>query len=263
MCIGIGAQRVQKMSHDIRQLVNETTSQVRRAPSVRQHETVRAMIRFSGDAEGAMGQYGCKAITQIGNIYVADIPVSQLKAMVNDERVQRIENHMGGKLLMDVTPKWINTPAIYEDTRLPQAYTGKGVLLGIIDVGLEVTHPNFYHADGTQLRVTRFLDQYANANEAYGQPIELGREYTTEADINATTDHCVSLPGCLPSVITVGALNTRPEYINIKGDTITKWGGKSPEGTIAFFSSQGPTLDRLSPTRQQCLRHLPRTSQQS
>ena len=492
MCISIGAQRVQKMSHDISQLVNQTTSQVRRTPSVKQHETVRAMIRFNGSAEAVMGEYGCKAITHIGDIYVADIPVSQLKTMANDERVQRIENHMGGKVLMDVAPQWINTPAIYEDTRLPNAYTGKGVILGIIDVGLEVTHPNFYNADGTELRVTRFLDQFAADDEQFGQPIELGREYTTEADIkgkgyagdsyrqyhgthclgisagsghttpyrgvayeaelaaadskvagdssfgsanelalmkylfdyaderqmpcvitysigfnalpndcvlfeegisqlvgpghilvvaagnesndlgyvckpkgmavagtslkgdtdgvaylyssdpftlkviskhkeavdgslkgdslvytptegkiekqlagklvsvekndtcytiayardeadtdtsavllviegedsfvqlvvemnhqfvndtdtdprcgNATNDHNVGLPGCLPNVVTVGALNARPEFTNINGEKITKWGGKTPEGTIAIFSSQGPTLDGL------------------
>ena len=183
ICIGAWGQRVEKMSHDIRRLVNQTASQVRRAPGVEQHETVRAMIRFNGNAEAVMGKYSCKAITQIGDIYVADIPVSQLKAMVNDERVVRIENHMGGKLLMDVAPTWINTPAIYEDTRLPQAFTGKGVMVGIIDCGLEVTHPNFYNADSTTLRVTRFLDQFAADDEVYGQPIDLGREYTTETDI--------------------------------------------------------------------------------
>ena len=183
MCIDIGAQGVQKMSHDILQLVDQTTSQVRRTSGVGQHEMVRAMIRFNGNAEAVIGEYGCKAITHIGDIYVVDIPVSQLKTMANDERVVRIENHVGGKVLMDVAPKWINTPAIYEDTRMPHAFTGKGVMVGIIDCGLEVRHPNFYNADGTQLRVTRFLDQFAAADEPYGQPIELGREYTTETDI--------------------------------------------------------------------------------
>lgn len=492
MCLGTWAQGVQKLSRDIRQLINQTTLQEHRAQGEKQHETVRAMIRFNGNAETVMAEYGCKAITSIGDIYVADIPVSQLKALADDKQVQRIENHVGGKVLMDVAPKWINSPAIYEDTRLPQAYTGKGVLLGIIDVGLEVTHPNFYNADGTTLRVTRFLDQFTANDESYGQPIELGREYTTEADIkakgysgdsyrqyhgthclgisagsghttpyrgvayeaelaaadskvagdsnfgsanelalmkylfdyaderqmpcvitysigfnalpgdcvlfeegisqlvgpghilvaaagnassepgyvckpkgmaaagtslkddksgmaflyskdpftlkviskhkepvdgsllgdslvytptegkvekqlagkavvvekvdtcytitftrdetdtdagavlfviegensfvqllvessqdftndtetdprcgNATNDHCVGLPGCLPSVVTVGALNARPEFININGEKQTKWGGRSEEGTIALFSSQGPTLDGL------------------
>ena len=185
MCIGVGAQRVQKMSYDIRQLVNQTISQVRRTPDVKQHETVRAMIRFKDCAEAVMDEYGCKAVTHVGDIYVADIPVNQLKTMVNDERVVRVENHLGGKVLMDVAPKWINTPAIYEDTRLPNAYTGKGVVLGIIDVGLEVTHPNFYHADGTTLRVTRFLDQFASDDEQYGPRYSLlrylGRFWTYDA----------------------------------------------------------------------------------
>lgn len=493
MCfMTMSAQGVHKMSHDIRRLLYLTTEGVSRSPGIRQHKTVRAMIRFIGNAEAVMSEYGCKAITHIGDIYVADIPASQLRAMVNDQRVVRVENHMGGKLLMDITPKWINTPAIDEDTRLPHAFTGKGVLLGIIDIGLEVTHPNFYNANGTELRVTRFLDQFATDDEEYGQPIDLGREYTTETEIkgkgyggdsyrgfhgthclgisagsghttpyrgvayeaelaaadskvagdsgfgtanelalmkyifdyaderqlpcvitysigfnslpgdcelfeeaisqlvgpghilvasagnqssslgyvckpkgmavagtsllgdadgiaylyskdpftlkviskhkepvdgtlkgdsliytptegtvetqlagkrvsvektdtcytisftrdesdadtsavllviegedsfvqlvaemdhyfyndpeadsrcsNATNDHNVCLPGCLPSVVTVGALNTRPEFININGDTITDWGRFTPENTIAYFSSKGPTLDGL------------------
>ena len=77
MCIDIGAQGVQKMSHDIRQLVSQTTSQIRRTSGVGQHEMVRAMIRFNGNAEAVIGEYGCKAITHIGDIYVVDIPVSQ------------------------------------------------------------------------------------------------------------------------------------------------------------------------------------------
>ena len=56
MCIGIGAQRVQKMSHDIRLLVDQRTSQVLRTPSAKLHETVRAMIRFNGSAEAEIGR---------------------------------------------------------------------------------------------------------------------------------------------------------------------------------------------------------------
>ena len=183
VCIGVNAQIAQKMSYDIRKLVNQKAMLApSRSKNIRQ-DVVRAMIRFNGDAETVMGIYGCKSITNIGDIYVADIPVSQLNALANDERVVRIENHVGGKLMMDVTPKWINTPAIYEDTRLPNAYTGQGVMLGIIDVGLEVTHPNFYNTDSTTLRVTRFLDQFAVDDEPYGQPTALGREYITQTDI--------------------------------------------------------------------------------
>lgn len=180
MCLGTWALGRQKLSHDLRQVV----AQGRRAPSVRNDEAIRAMIRFhSIDGETVMGEYGCKVIAQIGDIYVADIPFGQLSALADDERVERIENHVGGKILMDVTPQWINTPAIYDDLRLSQAYTGQGVMLGIIDDGIEVTHPNFFTSDGSRLRITRFLDQFAVDDEPFGQSVDLGREYATEADI--------------------------------------------------------------------------------
>ena len=183
VCLSLWAQDGRKMSRDIRELVKQVNVQGHRTQGVDVKETVRAMVKCTGTAEAVMDDYGCQVVSRIGNIYVADIPVCSLQAMAEDGRVERIENHRGGKVLMDVAPKWLNLPALSEDTRLPQAFTGKGVMLGIIDVGLEVTHPNFYTTDGTRLRVTRFLDQFAADDEIYGQPTPLGREYTTEADI--------------------------------------------------------------------------------
>lgn len=176
------------MSHDIRQMVVQTVVKSRQttkhAPTARQHDAVRAMIRFRNvKGETVLNDYDCKVITQIGDIYVVDIPCYQLCALAEDERVTRIENHTHGKVLMDVSPHWINTPAIYADLRLSQAYTGQGVMLGIIDDGIELTHPNFFTSDGNQLRITRFLDQFASDDEPFGKSVDLGREYATESDI--------------------------------------------------------------------------------
>ena len=41
MCLGTWAQGVQKLSRDIRQLINQTTLQEHRAQGEKQHETVR------------------------------------------------------------------------------------------------------------------------------------------------------------------------------------------------------------------------------
>ena len=180
--LGACAQHPRKLSRDVRLLAE--SSSVNRARGATSPTMVRAMIRFRhADAGAVMSRYGCEPVAQIGDIFVADIPLGRLRDLAADERVERIENHTGGKLLMDVSPKWINTPAIYDDPRLPQAFTGRGVMLGIIDLGIEVTHPNFLTADGGRLRITRYLDQFAADDESFGQPSVLGREYTTEADI--------------------------------------------------------------------------------
>ena len=64
----------------------------------------------------------------------------------------------------------------------------------------------------------------------------------------ATKSHNIGLPGTLPSVVTVGALNGRESYLNAKGETIEGAGTNTPVGTIAYFSSVGPTRDgRIKP----------------
>jgi subtilisin family serine protease len=64
----------------------------------------------------------------------------------------------------------------------------------------------------------------------------------------ATPSHNISLPGTLPSAVTVGALNCRESFVNAAGETIEGWGKDTPLGTIADFSSIGPTRDgRIKP----------------
>ena len=64
----------------------------------------------------------------------------------------------------------------------------------------------------------------------------------------ATPSHNISLPGTLPSAVTVGALNCRESFVNAAGETIEGWGKDTPLGTIAYFSSIGPTRDgRIKP----------------
>lgn len=59
--------------------------------------------------------------------------------------------------------------------------TGKGILFGIVDSGIDVTHPDFRNADGT----TRILSYWDQSGE--GIPPEgylSGAEYTSE-EMNA------------------------------------------------------------------------------
>lgn len=65
---------------------------------------------------------------------------------------------------------------------------------------------------------------------------------------NAERSHNINLPGSLPNIITVGALNGRRSFVNITGNTIESFGATSDVGTIGYFSSVGPTQDnRIKP----------------
>ena len=84
----------------------------------------------------------------------------------------------------DRTAKWVNIEQVKDGTGagLTQAYTGKGVILGIVDIGFDLTHPTFYAADGKTYRIKRFVEN-GKTDDTNGHVIPLGREYRTEEEI--------------------------------------------------------------------------------
>ena len=81
----------------------------------------------------------------------------------------------------DRTAKWVNIEQVKDGTGagLTQAYTGKGVILGIVDIGFDLTHPTFYAADGKTYRIKRFVEN-GKTDDTNGHAIPLGREYRTD-----------------------------------------------------------------------------------
>ncbi|MDE5609306.1 MAG: S8 family serine peptidase [Bacteroidales bacterium] len=66
-----------------------------------------------------------------------------------------------------------------------KAYRGEGVIVGIVDIGFDYTHPTFYDPDDTTVyRVKRVWDQKAESGTV-PEGYDYGAEYTTTADILA------------------------------------------------------------------------------
>jgi subtilisin family serine protease len=66
---------------------------------------------------------------------------------------------------------------------LPQGYTGKGVIIGLVDTGIDFNHPDFKDSLG-KTRVLRYWDQTVSG--ASPQPYNYGQEWDSTA-INAGT----------------------------------------------------------------------------
>ena len=118
---------------------------------------------------------GCTSLTHVGQIHVASIPISRLKALSADPRVLRMEARQGNSVANDRMASILNAVPAYEGTHLPQAYTGQGVVVGIMDVGFDLTHPTFYSRDTTQYRVHRLWDMLSP--DTVGSPFVVGRDY--------------------------------------------------------------------------------------
>ena len=166
------AQRPQlhKLSPMLRQMVAQ-----------RETPTVCVFIRITDDADRILRQNGCQKLAQAGNIYIAAIPADRLGALSQERNVNRIEARRGTHALMDSMAIHLNALPVYAGTSLPQAYTGKDVVMGIMDIGFDLTHPNFYDAQATNYRIKRLWDQISP--DTIGSSLFVGRDYSGEREL--------------------------------------------------------------------------------
>ena len=176
-----------KMSLKVKQLALEQDAQHvvgRRSKAMGNADgrrEITAFVRISGDAEAVLGKYGCRKLAQWGDICVAIIPLSKISALSASPQVLRIEANSGNSVNLDTTAVVHNVNAVYVGEGFTRGYTGKGVVVGLQDVGFDLTHPTFYNREGTEYRIRRFWDQLSP--DSLNSKMTVGQEYTTGEDI--------------------------------------------------------------------------------
>ncbi len=130
---------------------------------------------------------GVRINTDLDSIFTAEIPLSQLDAIMSLDYVKRFE--MGTPMLptMKIARPLANVDAVHKgEGGLPQGYTGKNTVVGIIDIGLQYNHINFFTKDRKDLRVKYVWNQSATGSAATRpEGFSYGREYKTKASILA------------------------------------------------------------------------------
>ena len=185
LSISVFAQRPRygKMSPLLRQLVRSSSpltphpSHISHLPSsiVHRPSSVCAFVKVGDNGEEVLLEHGCKVLARVGQVCIADIPVRQLGALSLDARILRMEARQGNCLSTDQMATHLNALPVYAGQNLPQAFTGKGVVVGVMDVGFDLTHPNFYSADTTQYRIRKFWDMVTQ--DTVGSGLYVGRDY--------------------------------------------------------------------------------------
>lgn len=124
-----------------------------------------------------------------GDISAVTVPVKKLDLFLSYTAVKRVEN--GDIPMQRLSDSAIVTndvlPVHNGDAPLSQAYKGDGVIVGIIDDGVDIHHRDFRKANG-DTRVKYLWDQNsANNNSPY--PYGYGREWTNQDIDNGTCNY--------------------------------------------------------------------------
>lgn len=116
---------------------------------------------------------GVKLNTEAGNFFTALIPINKLENLFGVDGIVSVEIAEKVHSTMDSARALTNVNQVHAGTGLPQAYTGNGVIVGVIDGGFDYTHPNFRNLSTQQTRISRVWEQ----NGPTTLPAPYGTEY--------------------------------------------------------------------------------------
>ncbi|MGN1263538.1 MAG: S8 family serine peptidase [Prevotella sp.] len=170
-----------KMSSFVKGIAMQSSNRFRLAPAFPDRRVITAFVRIEGNADSVLTRYGCRSLARFGNIDIAAIPLSSLGSLSMSCNVKRIETGQSCMATVDVAATAVNALPAYEGRALPQAFSGNGVVMGIMDIGFDLTHPNFFSRKMDKYRISRFWDQLST--DTVGSGMYVGAEYVTPIEI--------------------------------------------------------------------------------
>ena len=175
--------RWEKLSPMLRQLVQQQQrlTTYRSTVNSQVERKVCAFVSISEHPDDVLNTYRCQDLASAGHIHIANIPLSELARLSCDTRVSRIEARPRGDILLDTLRHCINAVDAHEGRNLPQAFTGKGVIVGSMDIGFDLTHPNFYNDDASNYRIKCLWDMLSVDTVGSGLPV--GRDYVGQQEL--------------------------------------------------------------------------------
>ena len=149
------------------------------------YASAAALINEGQLDEQRLKDLGVRINSRLDGLVTLRFPVERFSELVNVPGLRYVDTGFG------FSP---DLQHVLSDTRadsvqaglggLPQAYTGEGVVVAIIDWGFDYTHPVFRDTSFTQLRIAKAWDQNKNAGPA-PQGYDFGTEYAGQAALLA------------------------------------------------------------------------------
>lgn len=208
---------------------------------------VSALIKVS---DAAMANDNLKNMgvfigTKAGDIWTVQVPVEKMNAFTTTAGIAYIQLDEPLKPNLDVARRTTRVDSVHKGYNLPMAYSGKDVVIGVIDFGFDYTHPSFYDTLGTKYRIQRVWELDGTGTPppgyAYGREDRDTNSIRQRGTDNAHQMHGTSVTGIaagsgygsnLNSRFRGMAYNADIVLVGVRRDSI---GGQWMEGSFTDF----------------------------
>lgn len=140
---------------------------------------VTAYVTINPDVT-AWSDLGIKPMATVGNTATVRLTAEQIERLSQQPGVSYIQLTAAPAQMLDKARQETGVDAIHDGTTLSKPFTGKGVVVGIVDAGFDYTHSAFRNPSDGTLRIRRVWEQKgsqqlegAKAPDKYGYGIEL------------------------------------------------------------------------------------------
>ena len=146
---------------------------------------ITGLIKIADDATFEMLENeGVNIVKTRGDIALVSMPIGEVERIASLNSIKSIQLSRKVLAKMDKVRTAMGVDKIHAGTELPQAYTGKGVVAGIVDQGLDANHINFRNTDGSS-RIQQLTHIYVTNTTSDGYDVDM---YTPENMSKFKTD---------------------------------------------------------------------------
>lgn len=190
---------------------------------------VLSLVEEGSIDENQLNSLGVLNDTRLENLWTFRVPVNHFSQFLHVQGLKYVEIGEPVSEFLDTSIPSARVDSVHAGLGdLTRAYTGKNVVVAVIDWGFDYTHPNFYDTTLSHLRLVRAWDQ----NKTIGTPpsgYNFGAEYKGVSDIlSAGSD----------TNYVFGYMSHGTHVAGIAGGAGggTKYTGAAPEADLIFIS---------------------------
>lgn len=119
-------------------------------------------------------QLGVMPIAENAGTATVRLTLDALQRLAKQQGVEYIQITSGATQMLNLARQEAGTDLIHKGTDLPQAYTGEGVVVGVVDAGFDYMHAAFRRPADGALRIKRVWEQGATTLDGASAPAKYG-----------------------------------------------------------------------------------------
>lgn len=222
-------------------------------PDRRNASTLAFASLASGSSRADLEAEGITVLAERGGVAIVKLPMAEAEQVAASRHIHSLQLQRTLRPHLDLARNASGVEAIHtgNPTHLPKAFTGKGVLTGIVDQGVDPNHINFIGPDGeNRIKYLSYIrDNAAGTDVAetyYGSDVKNAKPISDFSTDDATAFHGTHTLGILAGgyrgnveVSTGMGVDGKPMMETVANPFV----GVAPEAQIAV--SCGPLRDAL------------------